>query len=56
LTSVPVKCPSFSNRNSDYAQTSENGVPNLRTFAISAKTNSSDIELGRATRKNYHKT
>ncbi|GJS67373.1 hypothetical protein Tco_0681937 [Tanacetum coccineum] len=45
-TSVPVKWLSFTNRNSDEAQTSEHGVQNLRTFAISAITNSSDIESG----------
>ncbi|GJU91154.1 ribonuclease H-like domain-containing protein [Tanacetum coccineum] len=32
------------------------GVQNLRTFAISAITNSSDIESGRVNRKNDHKT
>ncbi|GJW44639.1 hypothetical protein Tco_0073438 [Tanacetum coccineum] len=44
-TSVSVKWLPFTNRNSDEAQTSEHGVQNLRTFAISAITNSSDIEL-----------
>ncbi|GKC40794.1 hypothetical protein Tco_1053178 [Tanacetum coccineum] len=45
-TSVPVIWLPFTNRNSDEAQTSEHGVQNLRTFAISAITNSSDIESG----------
>ncbi|GJT01514.1 hypothetical protein Tco_0822683 [Tanacetum coccineum] len=45
-TSVPVKWLSFTNHNSDEAQTSAHGVQNLRTFAISAITNSSDIESG----------
>ncbi|GJS73377.1 pol polyprotein [Tanacetum coccineum] len=45
-TSVSVKWFPFTNRNSDEAQTSEHGVQNLRTFAISAIINSSDIESG----------
>ncbi|GJY56289.1 hypothetical protein Tco_0455404 [Tanacetum coccineum] len=45
-TSVLVKWLPFTNRNSDEAQTSEHGVQNLRTFAISAITNSSDVESG----------
>ncbi|GJW29175.1 putative ribonuclease H-like domain-containing protein [Tanacetum coccineum] len=44
-TLVSVKWLPFTNRNSDEAQTSEHGVQNLRTFAIPAITNSSDIEL-----------
>ncbi|GJX96162.1 hypothetical protein Tco_0351960 [Tanacetum coccineum] len=45
-TSVPVIWFPFTNRNSDQPQTSEHGVQNLRTFAISAITNSSDVESG----------